>query len=200
MSLRSLLLSSVAAFAVLGSAHATTFGLQNSMGDSPTFSVTSNGVTATYSSPTGNGFQVQDTTGLLTFSTALLDNNFFGSDPLTITFSSAVSGTVYLPFAILDSYGTNDLLVLTTNTGQSMSFGATPDGLALGEPEGIATMLMNAPTQSFTLTSNNAFAIGDITTAAAPAATPEPGSIVLLATGLAGIALTMGRRRALSGM
>ncbi len=189
MSLRSLLLASVAVLAVTASAHATTFDLGGSIGDTPSFAITSNGVTATYSSPAGNGFQVQDTTGLFTFNTALVDNNFFGTDPLTVSFSSLVSGNVSIPFAILDSYGTRDTLLLTTNTGQTMTFVATPDGLALGEPEGVARLALIAPIQSFTLTSSNALAIGNVSTAAV---TPEPGSLVLLATGLAGVAL---RRR-----
>ena len=191
MTLRSLLLASFAALTLPVAAHATTLGLAGSMGATPTFTVTSNGLTATYSSGAGNGFQVQDTTGLLTFNTALLDNNFFGTDPLTISFSSLVSGSLSIPFAILDSYSIADTLLLTTNTGQKMIFSATPDGLALGEPEGIASLMLNAPIQSFTLTSSNAFAIGDISTTPAP--TPEPGSLILMTTGLAGIALL--RRR-----
>jgi hypothetical protein len=133
---------------------------------------------------------VQNTAGLLTFNTALLDDNFFGSDPLTISFSMPVSGTISIPFAILDSYGMTDSLTLTTNTGQMASFLGSPDGLALGEPEGTARFSLTSAITSFTLNSNNAFAIGDVSTVAA---TPEPASIVLLATGLAG--MVMRRRR-----
>ena len=187
MSLRSLIFSSIAAFALSTSAHATTFGLEGSIGATPTFSITSGGVTATYSSPAGNEFAVQDTTGLLTFSTALLDNNFFGTDPLTITFSRAISGNIFIPFAILDSYSTTDSLTATSNTGQTGTFAGVPDGLPLGEPEGLARLFLLTPTTSLTLSGTSAFAIGDIST------TPEPTSFVLLATGLTGIML--GRRR-----
>ena len=135
---------------------------------------------------------VQNTAGLLTFNTALLDNNFFGSDPLTISFSTPVSGTILIPFAFLDSYSTTDSLTVTANTGQTAGFLATPDGLPLGEPEAIANFSLRVPVTSLTLSGTNAFAIGDVSTVAA---TPEPGSIVLLATGLAAIA-TRRRRRA----
>ncbi len=191
MSLRSLILTSMAALAVSASANASTFGLESSIGATPTFSITSGGVTATYTSPAGNGFAVQDTTGLLTFNTALLDSNFFGTDPLTISFSTPISGTILIPFAVLDSYSRTDSLTVTANTGQTTGFLASPDGLALGEPEAIARLSLTAPITSVTLSGTNAFAIGDVSTVAA---TPEPTSIVLLATGLVGIVLR--RRRA----
>lgn len=191
MSLRSLILTSMAALAVSASANASTFGLESSIGATPTFSITSGGVTATYTSPAGNGFAVQDTTGLLTFNTALLDSDFFGTDPLTISFSTPISGTLLIPFAVLDSYSTTDSLTVTANTGQTTGFVASPDGLALGEPEGMASLSLTAPITSLTLSGTNAFAIGDVSTVTA---TPEPTSIVLLATGMVGIVL--GRRRA----
>ena len=185
---RSLLLSSVATLALTVGAQASTFGLENSIGATLPFSVTSGGVTATFSSVAGNGFAVQSTSGLLTFDTALLDNNFFGTDPLTITFSSPVTGNVAIPFAFLDAFGTTDALTLTTNTGQALSFLAAPDSLILGEPEGMVNFALLAPATSFALTGPTAFAIGDVSVAA----TPEPTSIVLLATGAAGVFL---RRR-----
>ena len=191
MSIRPLVLTSVAAVALCAGAHATTFGLESSLGATPTFSVSSGGNTATFSSPAGNGFQVQNTAGLLTFNPALLDSNFFGSDPLTITFSTPISGaTLVIPFAFLDSYSTTDSLSVLTNTNQAATFLAVPDGLALGEPEGTATINLAVPTTSVTLSGQEAFAIGDVSTV-----TPEPSTLVLLATGLAGLA--MRRRRTL---
>ncbi len=184
MSFRSLMLPSIAALSIAASAHAATFGLENSIGAMPTFSINSSGVTATYTSVAGNGFVVQDTTGLLTFSTALVDNNFFGTDPLTISFSAPISGTVLIPFAFLDSYGVTDALTVTANTGQTASYLATPDGLPLGKPEAVASFSLTAPASSLALSGPAAFAIGDVSTVAA---TPEPASIVLLITGTAGM-------------
>lgn len=192
MSLRSRILVSIACLSVTAGAHASTFGLAGSVGATPTFSISSTGLTATYSSPAGNGFVVQNTTGLLSFNTALLDNNFFGTDPLTISFSSPISGTILIPFAILDSYSTTDSLTVTANTGQRTGFLASPDSLPLGEPEGLATFSVSTPITSLTLSSAEAFAIGDVSTAVA--ATPEPTSLVLLVTGMAGVVLS--RRRA----
>ncbi len=191
MSIRPLILSSVAALALTASAYASpsTFGLAGSIGQAPTFSITaSTGLTATYSSTAGNMFAVQDTTGLLSFNTALLDNNF-GDDPLTITFSSPIYG-ISLPFAILDAFGSGDSLTVTTNTGQTATFAGVSDGLILQEPEGNVNLSFTLPTTSVTFDGTNAFAIGDVVST-----TPEPSSIALLATGLAGVATRLRRRK-----
>lgn len=198
MTFRSLILAPVLApflapFAALTlclGAHATTFGLENSVNATPTFSVTSSGVTATFTSPAGNGFVVQSTAGLFTFNTGLVDENF-SPDALTILFSTPISGTIDIPFGVEDIFSTTDFLNVTANTGQTASFAATSDPLVLAEPEGLAAFLATAPVTSLTLTSTQPFAIGDITTVA-PA--PEPGSLMLLATGMAGLALRLRRR------
>ncbi len=192
MSVRNVLLATAATIATvaIGSpAHAVVFSLGASVGSSPTFGITSGGITATFTSPAGNGFVVQNTAGLFTFSPALYDNNSFSTDSLTISFSQPISGAITIPFAIQDAYGINgpDTLSVTTNVGQSLTFGATPDGLALGEPEGVVSFAPAAGTTSLTLSSPIAFAIGNVTV-------PEPVSMGILGAGLLGFAASRRRR------
>ena len=167
----------VAAFAT--GANATTFDLSGSLGATPTFSINAGSLTETYSSPVGNQFAVQSTTGLLNFSPALLDNNFFGADSLTISFSAPVSNEILIPFAILDAFGSGDTLTVTTNIGSVSTFVTRNDSLPLGEPEGLIALLPPAAITSLTLSSSTAFAVGSTTV-------PEPMSLALLGAGLLG--------------
>lgn len=188
MTPRVMLLASLALTGSMAAAQAATFDLSGSVGATPTFSITSGGQTATFTSPAGNGFQVQDTTGLLSFSTALLDNNFFGSDPLTISFSSPVTNEVLIPFAILDAFGTGDTLSVTTDAGTVATFSTRSDGLPLGEPEGLIAFVPTGATTSLTLSSGHAFAIGNVTV-------PEPMSLSVLGAGLVGMAALRRKKR-----
>lgn len=192
MSLRNTLLGTLCAMALATGAHATTFDLATAMNATPTFSITSGGVTATFSSTADNGFQVQNTAGLLSFSPALVDSNFFGTDNLTITFSTPQVNRILIPFAIEDAFGFGpDTLTVTTNTGQSLTFGTGPDGLALGEPEGTVNFVPTSAVTSLTLSSSIAFAIGNVDV-------PEPMSLTLLGAGLVGFAASR-RRAAVAG-
>lgn len=191
MCFRNTLLVTLAFAGISVGAHATTYNLSGSLGAMPTFSISSGGNTATFTSPAGNGFAVQDTTGLLSFSTALLDNNFFSGDALTITFASPVTNEILIPFAILNSYSTTDSLKVTTGSGTVRTFAASPDALALGEPEGVIAFVPTSPLTTLTLVSvnaSNAFAIGNITV-------PEPMSLSLLGMGLAGMAALRRKKR-----
>ncbi len=191
MTFRSAVFASFAAVAVCAGAHADTFDLSASVGSTPTFSVTSGGESATFSSPAGNGFLVQNVAGLFTFGNIALVNDNINTAPLTITFSAPVEGTIDIPFGIEDIFSTTDSLSVVANTGQSASYLGVLDNLTFAEPEGLAVFTANGPITSLTLSSTQPFGIGNVTTVAQ---TPEPTSLALLATGLAGIMLR--RRRA----
>lgn len=194
MSLRALLMGSIAALSLDISAHASTFAFENNNGATLPLSIKSDGVTATFTSVAGNGYTVGNTNGFFSFNTALEDLNGFASNPLNISFSSPISGTIVIPFGFQDAFGTTlDYLTLVANTGQTFTVLAEPNSFVLAEPEGVAQFSLNAPITSLTLTGSNLdapLAIGDISTAT----TPEPTSIVLLATGLAGMAFRRFRR------
>lgn len=179
MSLRMTMMTGLIMTAFATGANATTFDLSGSIGATPTFSITAGGLTETLTSPPGNQFAVQSTTGLVSFSPALLDSNFFNGDNLTISFSSPISNQILIPFAILDAFGTGDVLTATTNTGTAYSFNTRNDGLPLGEPEGLVTFVPTAAITSLTLSSTTAFAVGSTTV-------PEPMSLTVLGVGLIG--------------
>lgn len=197
MSTRTLLRTGLAALCLAGiaaapAAHAATFSFASSIGSTNPFSITAGGVTATFTSSSGPGtFSVGSTTGLFSFPVGLGDFSSFSGDPLTISFSTPVTSTITIPFAIEDAFGTfgPDTLTATTNTGQVVTAGTTLDSLSFAEPEGTLRLLPTSGITSLTLTSSNPFAIASIDV-------PEPMSMSLLGAGLAGVAVMRRKKRA----
>lgn len=194
MSVRNLLLATVAALSVTSAAHAVVFDLGTANNATPPFSISSGGQTVTFSSQAGNGFQVQNSAGLVSFPYILLDNSFYAPSTLTISFSTPVVGAVTIPFAISDAFSDGpDTLTATGNDGTVRSFVGTPDNLALSEPEGVITFATTKPLTSLTLSATDPtgaavpFGIGNVSV-------PEPVSITLLGAGLLGLGAL--RRRA----
>jgi hypothetical protein len=129
-----------------------------------------------------------------TFSAGLVDTGFDHSvtppvgDTLTITFTIPIEGGVSFDFGIDDPSGSigNDFLTVTSDQGPSVVSEGTLSGT--GEPEG--SVYIDAPgTTQLTITSANPFAIGNVNM-------PEPITLSILGTGLAGLAAVRRRRRA----
>lgn len=165
-----------------------TFG--SLVGSVAPFTVGTGAGAVTFSSTALPGtFLVGSTSGLFSgFSTGLGDFSSFSGDPLTITFGSATTAPLSIAFGIEDAFGSfgSDFLTITPNVGAGQTAPTKLDSLAFAEPEG--TAVINAGVTSFTITSANPFAIGNVTSV------PEPISLSLLAGGLAGVVAF--RRRA----
>ncbi len=174
MSLRLTLLAAAALTGFASGAHAVTFNLAGAAGASTTFSITSGGQTATFTSPGTNTFTVGPNSGLFSFPLGLGDVFSSVGDPLTISFSTPVTQAISFAFGVEDLFGTTDSLSLAASNGQTANY--------------VATSAVSA----ITLTSANPYAIGSITTGASTNV-PEPMSLTLLGTGLVGLAAT--RRR-----
>ena len=162
------------------------------------FSSTSSGLTATFAGSASAGtdaFEISynSTSGpiklysglTLSFLTTGLDS-IDPSSPLTITFSQSVTA-LSLNFALAESTGS---LSLTTNAGGSATVvGVVPSGYSYAE--GLLTYSGAAFTIATLSTNDTGLAVDNIN---ATTTVPEPGTLALLVTGLAGIVLR--RRRA----
>lgn len=192
MSLRLTLLAAAALTGFASGAHAATFNLAGSAGASTTFSVTSGGQTATFTSPGTNTFTVGPNSGLFSFPLGLGDVFSSVGDPLTISFSTPVTQAISFAFGVEDLFGTTDTLSLAASNGQTASYLATSSGVFGSNPEGTVSFVPTSAVSAITLTSAKPYAIGSITTGASTNV-PEPMSLTLLGTGLVGLAAT--RRR-----
>lgn len=189
MSVRLTLLAAAAAFAVSAApANAYMADFTSYVGQSTPLTVPSGDDTLTFSSPTDPGtFSVGSTVGLFSFATGMGDFSSFGGDTLDIAFAQPET-SVRMPFGLEDAFGLfgSDTLTVTTNTGQTETFGTGLDGLTLDEPEGVA-QLVGAPFTSLTITSADPFALASVSV-------PEPMSITAISVGLIGLAAARRRR------
>lgn len=182
-------LTAIACMAAATAAQARTFDFSSAIGATLPLSLASGGVTATFTAPAGNGYQVATLDGLLSFSPALVDNGFGGGDPLTITFSVPQTEALLIPFALLDAFAPagQDTLQLAASDGETAAFATAPDSQTLQEPEGTVYFRPTRAITAVTLSSTQQIAIGNVTV-------PEPMSLALLATGCAA-AFGLRRRR-----
>lgn len=172
-------------------AAAALFAFDNYLNKLTDLSITSGGLTATFSSSSGPGtFAVAQPVGLYSFPVALGDYGNFQGDPLTITFSDPVMDRLLIPFGIEEAFATVPAtLVVRANTGQTVTFTTAFNNLISGAPEGVATFTPTSPISSVMLMSSIAYAIASVDL-------PEPMSVVLLGAGLVGLAGLRRRRRA----
>ena len=174
--------------AVTSQAEAVTFSFDASAPTSTPFSLTSGGLTASFSST--DSFQVDATSGLFSFPSGLGDIFSVTGGSLTISFSTPVTQTISIPFGLEDAFSLNgsDTLTATANTSQTVTAGTTPNNLPLGEPEGVLFFKPTSAITSLTLTSANPFTIASVSV-------PEPMSLSLVGLGVAGMAALRRRSR-----
>lgn len=163
-------------------------------------SLTNNGVTASFSSTTADGFIVQSQNQFQGFGggkNLYQQNPPYNFIPLTVAFSAPEQSTAF-NFAI---NGTADATITLT---------AFLGGIAVGTPLTVGSTLSNdgfysfgslayspgVSFDSFVLTSNrDAFALDDLSISPAASGVPEPASFALLLLGCAGVLAIVRHRR-----
>jgi len=160
------------------------------VGTTDPFSVTEEGVTATFNAPFGTFFVVP------TFFSTLSGNVLLDADPviplllinfseplLSIALNFAVNGPATLPLMLVARLG-------SVPVGAGAFFGAVPSGFLF--PEGVASFSGPLFDSVELLSAAQDFAIDNVTF---QTAVPEPGTLTLVGLGLAAAAARRRRRR-----
>ena len=177
--------ASLASIASASAAFDVTFAGEN--GATTPLTIASGDNALTFTSAAGAGTFTVANSGLYAgFGLGLGDYRSVSGDSLTISFATPVTG-LGVTFGIedLDGLRGSDALTFTTDTGFSTTLAGTLNGASLAEPEGTGAFSAPAFT-SVTVTSANPFAIGAVSNV--QTSVPEPTSLALVATGVAGMA------------